>query len=429
MQDRRGVHPREQALALAQQPRLPHARLPDQGDQVGAALAVDPVVDRLQQLELVAAPHQGRLAPDRRASQRLGRGDADGLPGGNRLRLALELERPHVAVLDCSFGGPDRALAHGNRPGAARDLQPGRHVDRVAGDGVGIPYGAGQHLAGIDPDAQGEGDAVGRLGLDVELLHRGLHAQRGPDGALGVVLMGNRGAEQRHHVVADVLVDRAAEAHDLLAEPAQAAIHHGLDGLGVHSLRHRGVAREVREQDAHLAALLRRRARPRRHRDGDRARGVARLGGGRRRGGSLADLGAAVHAEAGLGRDGFAARRTAQLERRSAVHAEARTVRILGRAVSAHHPGHHRLTIAGTNPRFRAPDGGPGRVVRLGVSVSSANGPSTRPAARGSAAPRPAGAGDPAAPAGPPRLARRPRAAPVRTPGRARAWAPASSSR
>ena len=50
----------------------------------------------------------------------------------------------------------------------------------------------------------------------VDLLHRGLHRQAGAHGALRVVLVGDRGAEDRHHVVADVLVHPAAVAHDLL---------------------------------------------------------------------------------------------------------------------------------------------------------------------------------------------------------------------
>ena len=65
----------------------------------------------------------------------------------------------------------------------------------------------------------------------VDLVHRQLHREAGADGALGVVLVGDRGAEDRHHVVADVLVDAAAVAGDLLAEAAQGPVDHRLHRL------------------------------------------------------------------------------------------------------------------------------------------------------------------------------------------------------
>jgi hypothetical protein len=56
---------------------------------------------------------------------------------------------------------------------------------------------------------------VALIDLAVGLFHRGLHRQRRAHGALRVVLVRHRGAEDAHHVVADELVDRAAEALDL----------------------------------------------------------------------------------------------------------------------------------------------------------------------------------------------------------------------
>ena len=92
--------------------------------------------------------------------------------------------------------------------------------------------------------------------LLVDLGHRVLHAERRADRPLGVVLVRDRGAEDRHHVVADVLVDGAAVALHLLPEPAQAAVDQALDRLGVHALRDGRVAGEVGEQDGDLAPLL-----------------------------------------------------------------------------------------------------------------------------------------------------------------------------
>ena len=66
----------------------------------------------------------------------------------------------------------------------------------------------------------------------VHLGHRRLHAEPGADRALGVVLVRDRRAEERHHVVADVLVDGAAVALNLLPEPEQRAVDERLHGLG-----------------------------------------------------------------------------------------------------------------------------------------------------------------------------------------------------
>ena len=144
--------------------------------------------------------------------------------------------------------------------------------------------------------------------------HRVLHAQRAADGALGVVLVRDRGAEDGHDVVADVLVDLAPEALDLLAQAPQRAVDETLDRLGVHALGHGGVARQVGEQHRDLAALL-----------GGRRLVGHRCRRARRRGPGL-ERRAAVRAEARPGRDGLAARGTALLERPPAAHAEPRAL-------------------------------------------------------------------------------------------------------
>ena len=52
---------------------------------------------------------------------------------------------------------------------------------------------------------------TGIADLGGELGERLLHPQRGPDRPLGVVLVGDRGAEQGDDLVADDLVEAAAE--------------------------------------------------------------------------------------------------------------------------------------------------------------------------------------------------------------------------
>jgi hypothetical protein len=178
----------------------------------------------------------------------------DRLPRRHRLGLALEREWLERLVAHRGIGGAHRALAHrhASRPRGA--LKPRGHVHRVAGHRVGLAHRARQHLARVHAHAQLEVDAWRQPGVD--LLHRVLHPESGPDGALGVVLVGHGSAEQRHDVVADVLVDGAAVALDLVAQPQQRAVHLRLHLLGVQALGECGVSGQVREQHGHLAPFL-----------------------------------------------------------------------------------------------------------------------------------------------------------------------------
>ena len=76
-----------------------------------------------------------------------------------------------------------------------------------------------------------------------------LHAQRGPHGPLGVVLVGDRRTEQGDDGVADDLVDPAAEGVDVGHEPLEAVVDQVLHLLGVAGLGQRREADEVGEQD------------------------------------------------------------------------------------------------------------------------------------------------------------------------------------
>ena len=311
----------EAALELSQHARLAHARLSHERDEVRDAVALDPLVDRLESRELVVPSDQRRLARRRGAADRVLGGHRQCLPGGHGLGLALQRKRGELLVAHGGHRGPHRALADGHAAGPRRALQPSGHVDGVAGDRVAGAHGARHHLAGVHAHAQVEVHA-GREAL-VDLPHGGLHAEAGPHGALGVVLVRDGRAEDGHHVVADVLVHGAAVALDLLAEPHQGAVHERLDGLGVHALGHRGVAGEVCEEDGHLAPFLGRLL------DRPRDRGTRR--------GDLVELRAAAHAEARLGGRGRAAVRAAALEPGAACHAERGAGRILRPAAPAAH--------------------------------------------------------------------------------------------
>ena len=86
--------------------------------------------------------------------------------------------------------------------------------------------------------------------------------QRRVAGALRVVLVRERRAEQRHDAVARVLVHRPFEAVHAVGEDGEEPIHDAVPVLGVDLLGERHRALHVGEEDGHLLALaLHRRAR------------------------------------------------------------------------------------------------------------------------------------------------------------------------
>jgi hypothetical protein len=113
-------------------------------------------------------------------------------------------------------GGPVGLLAdqHGRRRGGLH--QPVGDVDRAAHDRVIPALGradqAGHHLAGVDPDPHREAAAVALARPDQPHVAQ---RQASPDRSLGVVLVGEGGAEDGQEDVAREVEDRPAEAAHL----------------------------------------------------------------------------------------------------------------------------------------------------------------------------------------------------------------------
>ena len=84
--------------------------------------------------------------------------------------------------------------------------------------------------------------------------------ERGRAGALGVVLVGDRGAEERHDAVAGVLVDRPLVAVDAVGEDPEEAIEEPMPFLGIDALGELHRARHVGEEDGDRLALALERA-------------------------------------------------------------------------------------------------------------------------------------------------------------------------
>src|SRR5438045_835228 len=94
-----------------------------------------------------------------------------------------------------------------------------------------------ERLAGVDADAHADVVAVAA--------DRVADRERSADGALRVVLARHGRAEERHHRIADELLDRAAVALELAADALPEAVEQPPHVLGIELLRPRGDADAV----------------------------------------------------------------------------------------------------------------------------------------------------------------------------------------
>ena len=109
-------------------------------------------------------------------------------------------------------------------------------------------------FAGVHRAAHGELEAGV---LVVELVDRSEDAQRSAHSSLRIVLVRDRRAEDRHHRVADELLDRPAEALDLQFHARVVGPQARANVLGIGLLGSRGEPDQVDEQDGDDLALLR----------------------------------------------------------------------------------------------------------------------------------------------------------------------------
>jgi hypothetical protein len=153
--------------------------------------------------------------------------------------------------------GPDQDLSRLTQPLETRGHVHGVAEGRVAA-GAAAREHTGYHGPGVDPYAEAERvvplDHPGLLFVGPPSEGR-LHVQRGSQGPLFLVLVGDRRAKQSHHAVADELVHVATPAGDAVAERPQAAGNQLVDLFRVQFLGERREALQVREQHRDLAAL------------------------------------------------------------------------------------------------------------------------------------------------------------------------------
>ena len=203
-----GLLRRESLPELADESRLPDARLADDRHEVRVGLRSGAPVCRAQELEL-------RIASDENASK------AAHAPWPHRPQRTLDAIRHHAARLalrldgarsregECARSGRDCPLACKHLAGLGRLLQPIGDVHGVTRDERASRTGcADDDIARIHSDAKLE-----RAGK--QLAHPLLHRERRMQRALGVVLERRGGAEHGHHRIAGELLDGAAGELDL----------------------------------------------------------------------------------------------------------------------------------------------------------------------------------------------------------------------
>jgi hypothetical protein len=126
-------------------------------------------------------------------------------------------------------------------------------VDRLTGEPqVGAGDG-GDHLAGVQSDAQQRREVVRLGGQRARLVAQ---RQRGADRPGGIVAVSGRKAEHREDRVADVLLQGAAEAVDLRGESPEELVEAAARGLGVERLHQPRGIDQVGEQHRDHPALL-----------------------------------------------------------------------------------------------------------------------------------------------------------------------------
>ena len=236
-----------------------------------AALADPRHADERHELRRAVDAHSRERAEEQRAlvvaaDERRGRLELeptdpfprlDRLPHFHGLDLALGLDRSVGAELDRALRDSVRRGRDEDPVDRRRGLDPGRGVHHVAGDHrlAGLRPGIDRHerLACRDADANVE---VERLVAVVQLGDRVAGAERRAHRALGIVLMGRRGAVHRDDRVADELLDGAAVPFERAAQRLVVTTQERPHVLRVELLGSGGRADEVDEHRGHELALL-----------------------------------------------------------------------------------------------------------------------------------------------------------------------------
>jgi hypothetical protein len=194
---------------------------------------------------------------------------------------------------DVAFHERERLRRQQDRPGHRHLLHAGSEVCRLPDGGVvhvEVAADRAHHdFSGVQPDPDVHGDAQCAVDLLRVLPDALLHAQRGIAGAHRVLLVRDGRAEERHHAVAQHLVDRALVVVDRLDHALEHRVQQAprILGVAIGQQLHRTL--EIREQHGHVLALALQRILRRSDALGEMRRRVrGRRGEARRRGAGVA---------------------------------------------------------------------------------------------------------------------------------------------
>ena len=199
-------------LELVDEPALADAGDADEREELRRPLvarALEGVADDAE-LALAADELRARLVRDVDAEARV---RCDRLPDGDRLGLALRLDGLGAVVVDRADASPGRWSRPTMTPLTGAALCRRAAVLTTSPDAMPSPASGrasrrDERLSGRDPDPK----------LEPLLEREVADRERRAHGALGVVLVGRRRAEERHDRVADELLDRAAVSLELGAD-------------------------------------------------------------------------------------------------------------------------------------------------------------------------------------------------------------------
>jgi hypothetical protein len=244
---------------LVAETALAHARLRHHPDHCSVAL-LRPGQGRVQRRHLgVAADKRGKPPGCGHLQRCAQRPPAHQLPDGDRTAHTLDVEGTEVPELDVAAHQRRRVVGEVDLARFGQCLHPLGQADGIPDGGVLHPEVVGDRadddLAGVEPDADGEGEPSlpGQfVGVAGELLPEMEGGEAGPP---GVILVGDRGAEERHDAVAGELVHRSLEPVDAVAEDLEVALHEPAPVLGVQALGQFHGADEVGEEHGHVLAL------------------------------------------------------------------------------------------------------------------------------------------------------------------------------
>ena len=243
----------ERGAELGHEPALADPGLADDRDELHGRLALGAEERLEQERALVLAADEWAV----RGGFRLADAApcADNAPHRDRLGLPLCLHRVECLEGDRRFGRAHGRLVDEHRTDGSCRLQTRGGVHDVPGHDALASFRASAESD--DRLARRHGRANRELEpLVAQLLDRLQDPEPGAHGPLGVVLVRDRRAEDRHHRVADELLDRSAEALDVGLDALVVGTERRSDVLGIGAVGTIREADEVDEEDRYDLPLL-----------------------------------------------------------------------------------------------------------------------------------------------------------------------------